>query len=116
MPTRCLRRASRVAPSAWVRASDCGALAEFPAPRRARPRAADRPAQPGRDALKPKLLMHHGWPDRSTRRKTSGCKVRRPEGIDMFRLLETYEEARLLLEAKGWGIAKAAEHLSELPE
>src|SRR3954452_397076 len=31
-------------------------------------------------------------------------------------LLETYEEARLLLEAKGWGIAKAAEHLSELPE
>src|SRR3954462_1374869 len=31
------------------------------------------------------------------------------------RLLETYEEARLLLEAKGWGIAKAAEHLSELP-
>src|SRR3954465_858596 len=34
----------------------------------------------------------------------------------MFRLLETYEEARLLLEAKGWGIAKAAEHLSELPE
>ena len=34
----------------------------------------------------------------------------------MVRLLETYEEARLLLEAKGWGIAKAAEHLSELPE
>jgi hypothetical protein len=31
-------------------------------------------------------------------------------------LLETYEEARLLLEAKGWGLAKAAEHLSELPE
>src|SRR3954466_6469896 len=31
------------------------------------------------------------------------------------RLLETYEEARLLLEAKGWGIAKAAEHLAELP-
>jgi hypothetical protein len=30
-------------------------------------------------------------------------------------LLETYEDARLLLEAKGWGIAKAAEHLSELP-
>jgi hypothetical protein len=30
------------------------------------------------------------------------------------RLLETYEEARLLLEAKGWGIAKAAEHLSEM--
>jgi hypothetical protein len=30
-------------------------------------------------------------------------------------LLESYEEARLLLEAKGWGIAKAAEHLSELP-
>jgi hypothetical protein len=30
-------------------------------------------------------------------------------------LLETYEEARLLLEAKGWGIAKAAEHLSEMP-
>src|SRR3954466_9036778 len=34
----------------------------------------------------------------------------------MVRLLEMYEEARLLLEAKGWGIAKAAEHLSELPE
>jgi hypothetical protein len=32
------------------------------------------------------------------------------------RLLETYEEARLLLEAKGWGLAKAAEHLSELSE
>jgi hypothetical protein len=32
------------------------------------------------------------------------------------RLLETYEEARLLFEAKGWGLAKAAEHLSELPE
>ena len=32
------------------------------------------------------------------------------------RLLETYEEARLLLEAKGWGVAKAAEHLSEMPE
>ena len=31
------------------------------------------------------------------------------------RLLETYEEARLLLEAKGWGVANAAEHLSELP-
>src|SRR5262245_45514921 len=31
-------------------------------------------------------------------------------------LLETYEEARLLLEAKGWGIAKAAEHLAELPD
>src|SRR5688572_4308588 len=31
-------------------------------------------------------------------------------------LLETYEEARLLLEAKGWGIAKAAEHLSEMRE
>src|SRR5258708_12720950 len=30
------------------------------------------------------------------------------------RLLETYEEARLLLEAKGWGIAKAADHLSEM--
>src|SRR6185503_16195563 len=30
-------------------------------------------------------------------------------------LLETYEEARLLLEAKGWGIAQAADHLSELP-
>jgi hypothetical protein len=30
------------------------------------------------------------------------------------RLLETYEEARLLFEAKGWGMAKAAEHLSEL--
>src|SRR3954471_16460439 len=29
-------------------------------------------------------------------------------------LLETYEEARLLLEAKGWGIAKAAEHLAEM--
>jgi hypothetical protein len=32
------------------------------------------------------------------------------------RLLETYEEARLLFEAKGWGLAKAAEHLSELSE
>ena len=32
------------------------------------------------------------------------------------RLLETYEEARLLFEAKGWGLAKAAEHLSEMPE
>ena len=32
------------------------------------------------------------------------------------RLLETYEEARLLLEAKGWAMTKAAEHLSELPE
>src|SRR5689334_1518482 len=31
-------------------------------------------------------------------------------------LLETYEEARLLLEAKGWGVTKAAEYLSELPE
>src|SRR5882672_2984625 len=31
------------------------------------------------------------------------------------RLLETYEEARLLLEAKGWGLAKASDHLSELP-
>jgi hypothetical protein len=31
------------------------------------------------------------------------------------RLLETYEEARLLLEARGWGLAKAAEHLSEMP-
>src|SRR5687767_14526791 len=31
-------------------------------------------------------------------------------------LLETYEEARLLLEAKGWGVAKAAEHLSEMRE
>jgi hypothetical protein len=30
------------------------------------------------------------------------------------RLLETYEEARLLFEAKGWGLAKAAEHLSEM--
>jgi hypothetical protein len=30
-------------------------------------------------------------------------------------LLETYEEARLLLEAKGWVITKAAEHLSEMP-
>ena len=30
-------------------------------------------------------------------------------------LLETYEEARLLMEAKGWGIAKAADHLSEQP-
>jgi hypothetical protein len=29
------------------------------------------------------------------------------------RLLETYEEARMLLEAKGWGVAKAAEHLAE---
>jgi len=34
----------------------------------------------------------------------------------MVRLLETYEEARLLFEAKGWGLAKAAEHLSELPD
>jgi len=32
------------------------------------------------------------------------------------RLLETYEEARLLMEAKGWGVTKAAEHLAELPE
>jgi len=32
------------------------------------------------------------------------------------RLLETYEEARLLLEAKGWGVSKAAEHLAEMPE
>src|SRR5688572_9412283 len=31
------------------------------------------------------------------------------------RLLETYEEARLLLEAKGWGVAKAADHFSETP-
>src|SRR3954451_7314084 len=31
-------------------------------------------------------------------------------------LLETYEEARLLLEAKGWGLAKAAEHLREMGE
>jgi hypothetical protein len=31
-------------------------------------------------------------------------------------LLETYEEARLLLEAKGWGLAKAAEHLREMRE
>src|SRR3954467_1616149 len=31
-------------------------------------------------------------------------------------LLETYEEARLLLEAKGWGIAKASDHLSEMRE
>jgi len=31
-------------------------------------------------------------------------------------LLRTYEEARLLLEAKGWGLTKAAEHLSALPE
>ncbi|HEY8209225.1 MAG TPA: hypothetical protein VIG99_17165 [Myxococcaceae bacterium] len=31
------------------------------------------------------------------------------------RLLETYEEARMLLEAKGWGVSKAAEHLSEMP-
>jgi hypothetical protein len=31
-------------------------------------------------------------------------------------LLETYEEARLLLEAKGWGLAKAAEHLRHVPE
>src|SRR5687767_10935783 len=34
----------------------------------------------------------------------------------MSTLLETYEEARLLLEAKGWGVAKAAEHLSEMRE
>src|SRR3954469_23275383 len=32
------------------------------------------------------------------------------------RLLETYEEARLLLEAKGWGVAKASEHLSEMQD
>jgi len=32
------------------------------------------------------------------------------------RLLETYEEARLLLEAKGWGVSKAADHLFALPE
>lgn len=31
-------------------------------------------------------------------------------------LLRTYEEARLLFEAKGWGLAKAAEHLSEMQE
>jgi len=31
-------------------------------------------------------------------------------------LLETYEEARLLLEAKGWGVAKGAEHLSGMKE
>src|SRR5262249_49138860 len=31
------------------------------------------------------------------------------------RLLETYEEARLLFEAKGWGLTKAALHLSEMP-
>ena len=31
------------------------------------------------------------------------------------RLLETYEEARLLLEAKGWGVSKAADHLFALP-
>ena len=31
-------------------------------------------------------------------------------------LLETYQEARLLFEAKGWGLAKAAEHLSEMRE
>jgi hypothetical protein len=31
-------------------------------------------------------------------------------------LLETYEEGRLLLEAKGWGLAKAAEHLREMRE
>ena len=30
-------------------------------------------------------------------------------------LLETYEEARLLLGAKGLGVGEAAEHLSELP-
>jgi hypothetical protein len=34
----------------------------------------------------------------------------------MSALLETYEEARLLLEAKGWGIAKAADHLREMGE
>ncbi|HYV48914.1 MAG TPA: hypothetical protein VFA20_28840 [Myxococcaceae bacterium] len=32
------------------------------------------------------------------------------------RLLETYEEARLLLEVKGWGVAKAADHLAEMEE
>jgi hypothetical protein len=31
-------------------------------------------------------------------------------------LLETYEDARLLLEAKGWALAKAAEHLRHVPE
>ena len=31
-------------------------------------------------------------------------------------LLRTYEEARLLMEAKGWGLAKAAEHLAAQPE
>jgi len=31
-------------------------------------------------------------------------------------LLETYEEARLLIVAKGWAITKAAEHLREKPE
>ncbi|HEY8211819.1 MAG TPA: hypothetical protein VIG99_30265 [Myxococcaceae bacterium] len=30
-------------------------------------------------------------------------------------LLETYEEARMLLEAKGWGVSAAAEHLAEMP-
>src|SRR4051794_39364644 len=61
--------------------------------------------------------MHHDWPDRSAaRRRPPDVWSGLPEGIDMVRLLETYEEARLLLEAKGWGIAKAAEHLSELPE
>src|SRR5690349_10748988 len=32
------------------------------------------------------------------------------------RLLQTYEEARLLFESKGWGLAKATDYLSELPE
>jgi hypothetical protein len=36
--------------------------------------------------------------------------------MDTLPLLETYEEARLLLEAKGWVITKAAEHLAEMPE
>jgi len=31
------------------------------------------------------------------------------------RLLETYAEARMLLEAKGWPLAAAAEHLAEMP-
>src|SRR5690349_17880498 len=31
-------------------------------------------------------------------------------------LLQTYEEARLLWEAKGWGITKVAEHLTKKPE
>src|SRR5262249_42517652 len=36
--------------------------------------------------------------------------------MDTLPPLETYEDARLLLEAKGWALAKAAEHLRHVPE